>query len=1117
MKDFKKCFFIILLLMMTVSYGQQKSSITFNETFAPSESFVKAAEKPYRDDICLNGSWEFQPIKLAPSFKESIDPCPDLPRADNNKWSKTAVRIPSPWNVNSFADKKSEGGDFRTYPSYPKDWEDIKMGWLRKKFTVPESFKGKRIMLHFEALAGDAEFILNGKAVGSHFGIFLPFDIDITDAVQFSKENELLIGVRKPSLFDQRSDFGRRTYQAGSFWGQHIVGIWQDVYVVSKPLVSIEDVFVQPLVDQKKLEVEVTLVNKSQKSVSLNLESGAFKWLLKKDGMGMPLPGSDTEKKASIIFPAATVKLKAQETLKIKLVAAVNGELSEWSPEQPDLYGLTINAKSKDITIDSKYTRFGWRQTALRNGKFYLNGKAVVMKGDSWHFMGIPQMTRRYAWAWYKAIGDANLNAVRLHAQPYPSFYLDMADEMGILVLDETAVWASDGGPKLNSDAYWKDSETHLRELILRDRNHPAVIGWSVSNEVMPIVRGVMRNPPGMKEKLVSYYEIWASICRENDVTRPWISADGEDDGEGKLPVYLVHYGGLDAMTRGEKSTKPWGVGEAGNAYYGTPEQVSESNGVRAYESFQGRMEGVAASSYKSLVAQRERKASYQSVFNLVWYGLKPLALGKKNLSVAPSLEEGIYFTQFQEGKPGVQPERLGPYSTTLNPGYDTSLPLYQTWPLFDAIRDASAQTPLATKWVYASPTSKADKIVKSVTSLKVVAGSGSVLNSELNRIGVPTGRMDKEAIPAILFIDGVVPPDQSLKETISKVLQKGGKVVVWGVGSQKLTELNKLLPAPIELTNRSASSLLPATDHEVISGLSAADMYFSELIPADIVKNGLSGALVKESQVLLKMNDTDWLKWNKQPEYAKTAMILRSELESKPEGAVMICKNIDKGQLIVTTLPGSPRLAKGEKMVREILSNMGIPLETSANAGKPMSKTGDLVKVLAAGSFPVNSIDEAAKLNVVKPSEVDKIKADIPVNGKPWRIVSVENNLFDFTKVDFDGPKENTGAYLSFWISSPRSLQDLLIEPNIPVVNFEAAGDQAIQVWLNGKLVIEKTNTGSGDNIKAVAEALKLQQGWNHFLIKVVRGKGKWQFHGRFTSSQPAFLSELGSALEKP
>ena len=93
-------------------------------------------------------------------------------------------------------------------------------------------------------------------------------------------------------------------------------------------------------------------------------------------------------------------------------------------------------------------------------------------------------MTRRYAWAWFTAIKGMNGNAVRPHAQIYPRFYLDVADEMGICVLNETANWASDGGPKLDSDLFWEASKEHLRRFVLRDRNHASVFGWSISNDV---------------------------------------------------------------------------------------------------------------------------------------------------------------------------------------------------------------------------------------------------------------------------------------------------------------------------------------------------------------------------------------------------------------------------------------------------------------------------------------------------------------------------------------------------------------------------------------------------------------------------------------------------------
>jgi hypothetical protein len=1087
---------LALAALITGVYQQSHAQRAyFNGVFAPDEYNTTKQEQPYRERICINGLWDFQPVVLPDKFREGIDPVPALTAAGESKWNATKIRIPSPWNVNSFADKNGQGGDFRNYPSYPKEWESVKMGWLRKKIKIPATWRSQKIRLHFEAVAGDAEIMVNGRSAGHHFGIFLPFDIDISELVIPGAENEILIGVRKPSLFDKRGDYGRRNYQAGSFWGQHIAGIWQDVFVEALPAVSVSDVFIQPKVDSGKLVAAITLTNQSGKAVTATVNAIAKPW-----------KGSAV----SLSLKPVTVKIPANSTVTATIAADVKNQLKYWTPQQPNLYDLVTQVSINSKTTDKKINRFGWRQLAIKGSKIYLNNEEITLRGDSWHFLGIPQMTRRYAQAWYTAMRDAGLNAVRLHAQPYPSFYLDVADEMGILVLDETAMWASDGGPKLDDPAYWQDSKTHLEELILRDRNHPSVFGWSVSNEIMPIVRGVMRNPPGMKDTLVKYYHEWAATCRRLDPSRAWISADGEDDGEGTFPVYIVHYGGFDAMKRGENSGKPWGVGEAGNAYYGTPEQVAETNGNRAYESFLGRMEGVAASSYQSLAAQQERHGIYQSVFNLVWYGLKPLALGMKDTTRAPTLEDGIYFPLFKEGQPGVQPERIGPYSTTLNPGYDKSLPLYQTWPLFDAIKDASNHTG-ADKWKPAKTnTTEQSFNSNTVLPLKIISGNGGKLASQLKRTGVLVDAKDSTSVPQLLFIDGETPPAD--REWIDKTLAQGGTVIVWGVNAATLPALNRLLPSPLSVETKISSSLLVNGASVVTRGLNASDLYFAELRPPEIITQSLSGALVKESNVLLNACRTDWLRWNKQPEYAKTAMILRSEREATGSDAVLIEKITGKGRLIITTLPAAPRLAKAEKVIRRILANLQVPLGPGSDVGKPLLKGGDIVRALVLGNFPASSIKDGLSLNIVNPSSGDHIRSGSTVEGKQWKPVFEESALIDFSKLKTDGPKNNAVAYLSFWVSSPRDLSDLLIEPNIPVVNLEISADDAAQVWLNGNSIINTTNGGSSK-----AAALKLNQGWNHFLIKVIQTGGGWQFSGRLTSNQPDFIADLESALEKP
>jgi beta-galactosidase len=1086
------------------------ASTEFKYAFAPAGPFVPAPEQPFRHDLCLNGSWRFQPVALPKNFHEGVDPVPELPLPVPSAWETVPVKVPSPWNVNSFANRRGLGGDFRTYPSYPAAWESAEMGWLRRTVRIPAAWKGDRILLHFAAVAGDVRILVNGKDAGKQFDIFFPFDVDITNLVAPGESAEILVGVRKASLFDVRGKYGRREYQAGSFWGQHIVGIWQDVDLVGVPPVRVADTFVQPDVSQKVLKVEVTLRNDSVEDASVDLTGEVHRWtsLAAKDGVAAPEPLWKLESPVDLGLKSAPVRVPAHQEVTVTLQASVGAKLELWSPEHPNLYGLIINARSGDQVIDAKYQRFGWRQFQFKDSTVLLNGKPIVLKGDSWHFLGIPQMTRRYAWAWFSALHDADANAVRLHAEPYPEFYLDVADEMGIMVLDETAIWASDGGPKLDSDAFWQDTKTHVAQLVMRDRNHPSVFGWSVCNEVKPVITNVFHGPPEMLQTLYDYYSIWAGIVHQLDPTRQWISADGDGDGDGRLPVNMLHYGGPDSMMRAEKLGKPWGVGESGGAYYATPEQVAKNNGERAYVSFEGRMEGIAIEAYQNLLEQQKYDADYRSVFNLVWYGLRPLPLGMSDTSRPPELTDGVFFPTFEEGRPGVQPERLGPYSTTLNPGYDLALKPYETWPLFDAIKDANSEPVVKLPWTAESASSGGSSSAKPkpVQSVSVLSGSNGELVRQLQAAGIPRDLLHDDS-SELLFIDGRTPPDGSARPVVEAALGKGATVVVWGMAPKTLPQLNALLPAPVELTGRQSSSLLPAAASPVTAGLKPSDLYFSESSPQIILDGGLSGPLVERGTVLLEAANTDWLRWNKEAEYAKTAMVLRSERESKPSGAAIVEVKEGKGTLLLINLPAWSPVYKAQLMDRRLLENLGVRLSPQMDVGEPFLKNGTLVRTLAAGHF-----SEAANAKV-DPGERAKFRENERIQDLRWVSLRAEANAFALKGPSLSGGSDNSVTYLSFWVQSPRSLDNLLIEPNVPKVDLGFESQDAIELFLNGKSILAHPAGGES----AVASGLPLQQGWNHFLVKVVHKDGDGTFSAKLTSSDPVFLDSLHSALQKP
>ena len=682
--------------------------------------------------------------------------------------------------------------------------------------------------------------------------------------------------------------------------------------------------------------------------------------------------------------------------------------------------------------------------------------------------MGIPQMTRRYAWAWFTAIKGMNGNAVRPHAQVYPRFYLDMADEMGICVLNETANWASDGGPKLDSEHFWKESKEHLKRFVLRDRNHASVFGWSISNENKPVILHVYNRPELIPAQQKAWEE-WRDIVRQYDPTRPWISSDGEDDGNGILPVTVGHYGDTNSMKNWISIGKPWGIGEHSMAYYGTPEQVSKYNGERAYESQEGRMEGLANECYNLIANQRRLGASYSTVFNMAWYALKPLPLGKKDCSTAPSVnEDGIFFSEYREGIPGVQPERIGPYSTTFNPGYDPTLPLYQEWPMYSALRAANA--PGEPAW---SPYAVINK-----TQYEAIKSESMIENyKEVVFIGNPTGKIkqlldaqgvvftSKITTPASLLyiIDASQALSANTRKEIQKHLLKGADIWLWGLVPETINEYNEILPLPVALDRLKRSSFLPI-QKSWMRGLNNSDFYFCELQKADACDYSLKGTLVEEGEVLLNACKTDWRQWNKRPEEIKTAGTIRSEYECTAATPVFVKYQHGPSTFYLNTLTEFANSEKGYNTLSAILKNAGITyIKPEININEVFFLRDEQV------NFPVTANEKLTK------------------DGDSW--------------------------VLEFHVFSPRPLDDLLIEPNMPKLSLMLKAKKR-ELFINNKPYNSVSHNGQNE---IIYKELPLLQGWNKLVIKI-GAEDRNDFSGFFKcDNKKDFLPLLKAAFINP
>jgi beta-galactosidase len=696
-----------------------------------------------------------------------------------------------------------------------------------------------------------------------------------------------------------------------------------------------------------------------------------------------------------------------------------------------------------------------------------------------------------------------------------------MADEMGILILDESAIWLSDGGPKADSDLFWSNCRAHVEELVKRDRNHPSVFGWSVCNEILPVLRNVWHTPQSMVDHCLDEITVWKDICLTNDPTRTWISGDGEWDANGRLPVINIHYGGDGDLQRAADAGKPFAVGETSMAYYGTPKQVAKFNGNRAYESDLGRMEGLAYECYGLLASQQKYGANYQSVFNIVWYSVQPLPLGKADLTKAPTLDEGVFFGNYREGAPGMQPERLGPYVSTLNPGYDPSLPLYRPWPMFQAIHDANlkvANSPWANRPDTTATAAAATTTNQGAATVGYLPDNAARLIQELGRAGLKATAYSDAANYDFLIVDGSVEPHAAtaaeLKGATDKTLAHGGTLWIWNVKPAGAGAMSKLLGEPVSVEARTGSSFVVKQSSPLLAGLDNAGLYFSEDDDWQQMSFSLTGKFIEGSQVLLAASPANWRQWNYKGEPVKTAALFRSEVENPAARAVLAIRLEGQGHVLICNLNPEIKSVKKSGVIQQLFRNEGIPLAAVAAQNDFIDMSGRLVRALVCGSFAVTNVHDAYATTLA----LGEVKPGAETEGHRWRAQDAgSEGVFDFKNGTLHGAQDNCYAYVAVWIKSSKPLNDLLSEPNLPKLSFTYGSDDGCQVWLNGELLANNERTGPLEPDGFTINPLLLKLGWNQLVIRVVQDTGDWKFAGKFGCSDLGFLQKLEFAAQKP
>ena len=329
--------------------------------------------------------------------------------------------------------------------------------WYKRTFTIPENWKGERILLHFGAVDFLSEVFINGKSVGVHKGGYDPFTYDITDNLVRNRAQQIIVRVYDPT---DKGGFprGKQSLHPGGIMYTPTTGIWQTVWLEPVPETSISDIRVIPDIDQSVLKLTVNTTNSADAEVEVKVKDGE-KLITTKSG----------EANNEIIIPVPNEKL--------------------WSPDHPFLYNLSISLKRGNKTVDNVSSYFGMRKISIENDggykKMFLNNKFVFESGPLdqgfWPdgiYTAPTDNALKYDLEMMKKFG---FNMVRKHIKVEPYRWYYWADKLGLMVWQDmpSANSYTEHTPPVDTAEYASEFE----RLIKTHWNSPSIIMWDVFNE----------------------------------------------------------------------------------------------------------------------------------------------------------------------------------------------------------------------------------------------------------------------------------------------------------------------------------------------------------------------------------------------------------------------------------------------------------------------------------------------------------------------------------------------------------------------------------------------------------------------------------------------------------
>jgi beta-glucuronidase len=457
---------LLLATSVTVQAQEFKAAETKNIALFPQQNETRNA-------INISGIWKFKKDENNAGEKEQWY---------NGLINSVSIAVPGSYN--------EQLEEMRDY---------LGLVWYEQTAFIPKSWTGQKIFLRIGSANHAAKVWVNGVAVGKHDGGSLPFAFDVSSYVALNANNRITIqteNILKPGRVPTGGSTSNTMFSNNPKTNYDFfpyAGLQRAVWLYSTPKNAITDVTVTTNINGADGEVIVTIK-----------KEGAIK-----TGK-LSLSGDNKTYESNMVFNAD------EAVASIKVPAA-----HLWNTTDPYLYNLTVNVGSDVYNLN-----IGIRTIAVTDKQILLNGKPVFLKGFGKHEdfpifgkgLAAPVLIKDYSLL--KWIGA---NSYRTSHYPYDEEYMNMADKEGILIIDEIpAVGLYFDNDEAMANERKAQCMLQIKELVARDKNHPAIIMWNLANEPLAKKSNLPSGKiPSADEFSLGFFKDLYNTVKKEDKTRP--------------------------------------------------------------------------------------------------------------------------------------------------------------------------------------------------------------------------------------------------------------------------------------------------------------------------------------------------------------------------------------------------------------------------------------------------------------------------------------------------------------------------------------------------------------------------------------------------------------------